>query len=329
MATITTLAATDPTLDHSEVLRVAHAVTEARFTDLEQATIGERQAAALAVVNQVQAIERASGGDAIPLFDPFYLQALGFTTADPVWARAALKLMLRTLHTYSAQMILGDTHYRTMFRNTCAWGDRLHSLFPTVDFGTALPSISHTSATVILGDLPILHTLFAFPILEQLYTVVCRNVSSCWVNLKQELLLAGSSPAPTDGNGWACLFTASLQRHLEFNVPREVVADRRAAAQQAGVTADMTADEIHLWMTTDAPVATPRLASTVVDTRNDAGARPAAQRGDSLNLLYLYRANSIVSNMSSVNEQTVETNELSFRAVLCHAGTHIRAETCV
>jgi hypothetical protein len=319
MAAITTLAASVPTLDHSEVLRFAHAVTDARFTDLEQATIEARQAAAQAVIDQIQAIERAvpaaDGGDAIPQFDPFYLQAFGFTTTDPGWARSALKLMLRTIHTYSTRLILGDTHYRTMFRNACTWGARMHSLFPTVDFGTALPHISHTSATVTLGDLPILHTLFAFPILDQLYTVVCRQVSSCWVNLKQELLLAGSSPAPTDGNGWACLFTASLQRHLEFNVPREVVADRRATAQQAGVTADMTDEEIHLWMTTAAQVATPRLASTIVDPRNDAGARPATQRGDSLNsstYIVLTRSSAICTVVTS--RQSKRTN---YRFELC------------
>jgi hypothetical protein len=309
MATITTHAATDPTPDHSDVLRVTHAVTAARFQDLEQTTIGERQAAALAVVNQVQAIEQASGGDATPLFDPFYLQALGFTTADPVWARAALKLMLRTLHTYSAQMILGDTHYRAVYRNACEWGDRLHTLFPTVDFGTALPSISHTSATVILGDLPILHTLFAFPILEQLYTVVCRNVSTCWVNLREELRLAGSSPPPTDGNGWACLFAASMQRYLEFNVPREVVADRRAAAQQAGVTANMTDEEIHAWMTAAAQVTTPRLASTIVDPRNDDGAQQTTQRGDTPNSsTYIVLTRSSATCTVVTSRQSKRTN---------------------
>jgi hypothetical protein len=309
MATITTHAATDPTPDHSDVLRVTHAVTTARFQGLEQTTIGERQAAALAVVNQVQAIEQASGGDATPMFDPFYLQALGFTTVDPTWARAALKLMLRTLHAYSARMILGDTQYRAVYRYACEWGDRLHTLFPTVEFDTALPAISHTSATVILGDLPILHTLFAFPILEQLYTVVCRNVSARWVNLREELRLAGSSPPPTDGNGWACLFAASMQRYLEFNVPREVVADRRAAAQQAGVTANMTDEEIHTWMTAAAQATTPRLASIIVDPRDNDGAQPATRQGDTPNLS-IYIAPTRPSAICTVvtNRQAKRTN---------------------
>ena len=328
MATTTTLAVTDPDLDHSEILRVTHAATKARFSGLEQTTIGERQAAAFAVVHQIQAIERAGTAEATPLLGPVYLQALGFTTTDPTWARAALKLILQTIYTYGARMILGDTQYQTMYRNTCEWGDRLHTLFPTVDFGNALPSISHTSATIILGDIPILHPLFAITILEQLYTVVCRNVSKCWLNLPQELLQAGSSPPPTDGNGWACLFTASMQRHLELNVPQEVVADRRAAAKQAGVTANMTDEEIHVWMTTAVQVAAPRLASTIVDPRSNAGAPPATRQGDSLNsttYIVLTRASATCTGGTS---KTVETKEHSFRTVFGHANTHIRA-TCV
>jgi hypothetical protein len=309
MATITTHAVADPTPDHSDVLRVTHAVTTARFQGLEQTTIGERQAAALAVVNQIQAIEHAGGGDTTPMFDPFYLQALGFTTVDPIWARAALKLMLRTLHAYSARMILGDTQYRAVYRYACDWGDRLHTLFPTVEFDTALPAISHTSATVILGDLPILHTLFAFPILDQLYTVVCRNVSARWVNLREELRLAGSSPPPTDGNRWSCLFAASMQRYLEFNVSREVVADRRAAAVQAGVTVNMTDEEIHTWMTAAAQATTPRLASVIVDPRDNDGAQPATRQGDTPNLS-IYIAPTRPSAICTVvtNRQAKRTN---------------------
>jgi hypothetical protein len=284
MATITTHAVADRTPDHSDVMRATHAVTAARFEGLELTTIGERQAAALAVVNQIQAIEQAGGEDTTPRFDPFYLQALGFTTVNPTWARAALKLILKTLHAYSARMILGDTQYQAVYRYACDWGDRLHTMFPTVDFDTALPAISHTSATVILGDLPILHTLFAFPILDQLYTVVCRNVSAKWVNLREELRLAGSSPPPTDGNGWACLFAASMQRYLEYNVDREVVADRRAAGQQAGITVCMTDEEIHTWMTAAAQATTTRLASVIVDPRANNGAQPATRQGNTPNL---------------------------------------------
>jgi hypothetical protein len=311
-AATTALAAPAAPLDHSDVMRFAHTMTDERMTGLEQATLDERQAAAQAVISQIQMIEQAvpaaAGGAAIPQFNPIYVQALGFTTADPVWARSAMTLMLRVIYMYSTRFLLSDNHYRTMFRNACEWGTRLHTLFPTVDFGSALPHISATSSTIALGDLPMLHILFAFPILDQLYTVVCREVSSRWVNLGQELLLAGCSPAPTDGNSWACFFAALLQRHLELNVSREVVTDRRAAAQRAGITASMTSDEIRLWMTTAAPVATPTVASAIIDTRNNAGAQPAAQRGDSLNLPYLSRADSSVSNMSSVDEQTVETN---------------------
>jgi hypothetical protein len=292
-AATTALATPAIPLDHSEVMRFAHAMTDERMTGLEQATLDERQAAAHAVISQIQTIEQAvpaaAGGAAIVQFNPLYVQAFGFTTVDPVWARSALTLMLRVIYMYSARFLLSDSHYRMMYRNACDWGTRLHTLYPTVDFGNALPQVSATSSTIALGDLPMLHILFAFPILDQLYTVVCRDISSLWVHLGQEQLLAGFSPAPTDGNGWACFFAACLQRHMEVNVSRDVVTDRRAAAQRAGITASMTPDEVRLWMTTDAPAATPpTVASTVIDTstRNNAGAQPASHRDDSLNLLY-------------------------------------------
>jgi hypothetical protein len=313
-AATTALTAPAAPLDHSDVLRFSHAMADERMAGLQQTVLDERLAAAQAVMNQIHAIEQAVppavGGAATPQFNPIYMQALGFTTADPQWAKAALTLMIRVIYMYSAQFLLSDNQYRTMFRNACEWGTRLHTLYPTVDFGSALPHISATTSTIALGDLSLLHILFAFPILDQLYNVVCREVSTRWVNLGQELLLAGYSPAPTDGNGWACFFAACLQRHLELNVPREVVTDRRAAAQRAGITAGMTSDEIRSWMTAVAPAATPGVASMIVDPRNNAGAQPAGQQGDSLNLLYIY----IVTIRASAYEQgrrADSRNELS------------------
>jgi hypothetical protein len=329
-AATTALAAPALPLDHSEIMRFVHAIADERLTGLEQATLDERRAAAHAVINQIQAIEQAvpaaAGGAALVQFNPLYVQALGFTTVDPVWARSALTLMLRVIYMYSARFLLSDNHYRMMYRSACDWGARLRTLYPTVDFGNTLPQVSATSSTIALGDLPMLHILFAFPILNQLYTVVCRDISPLWVHLGEEQRLAGFSPSPTDGNGWACFFAACCQRHMEVNVSRDVVTDRRAAAQRAGITAGMTPDDVRLWMTTDLPVATPpTVASAVIDTptRNNAGEQPASHRGDSLNLLYLSRVDLSVSKYEqciradSRNELTVDSSSVYLRICIC------------
>ena len=131
--------------------------------------------------------------------------------------------------------------------------------------------------------------------LNYLCTIVCREISPFWVNLRDEQRLAGELPPQSDGNGWAAFLAAFCQRHMQLNASQAVVIARRAAAQRANITEGMSLEDVQAWMTTAQTVAPlPAVASEIVDhTTTGAGAndvantaaQPADPPGDSPNLL--------------------------------------------
>jgi hypothetical protein len=188
-----------------------------RLAGCESAAIDERREAAHAIIRHIKDIElaaaAAAGGASLMHFSPIFMQACGFTTLDPAWGRASLIWMLRMVFMYCSRFILGESHYLSMYQCACDWGAKIRTLYSNIDFSDALPLVSVATTVILLGDLPISYPLYIFPMLNYMCTIVCREVSPCWVNLMEEQRMVGDLPPHSDGNGWAAFLAAFCQRH--------------------------------------------------------------------------------------------------------------------